>query len=120
MQKNLKAGDVEEVIINEYKKRQKDNAAFSIEKHLEAARTCMPFVDKLSAGGVKFNKCFNTAALCSPSRASILTGKYSASWGAYTLPEVESFGIPAGILALPSNDIFIWFTFFPVVLFLLR
>ena len=100
--KNIEAGDVEEVIINEYKKKQKANTAFSIEKHLEAARTCMPFVDKLSAKGVKFNKCFTTSALCAPSRSGMLTGKYSQSWGAYTIPEVEISGIPTSILTLPS------------------
>ncbi len=101
--KDLKAGDLEDAIIQQYKKQQKGKGEFNIEKQLEAARTCMPFLDKLSEKGVKFNRCFTTAALCSPSRAGMMTGKYSTSWGAYTLPEVESYGIPAGILTLPTK-----------------
>lgn len=99
---NLKASDVENDIINEYKKKQNVNAEFSIEKHLEAARSSMPFLDKLSAQGVKFNRCFTSSALCAPFRAAMMTGKYSQSWGAYTIPEIEESGIPTNILTLPT------------------
>ena len=36
-----------------------------------------PNIDRIASEGVLFKNCFNTNAICSPSRAVILTGKYS-------------------------------------------
>jgi arylsulfatase A-like enzyme len=36
-----------------------------------------PNIDRLAAGGMRFNNCFVTNSICAPSRAVILTGKYS-------------------------------------------
>jgi len=36
-----------------------------------------PHLDRIAAGGVRFDRCFVTNSICSPSRATILTGKYS-------------------------------------------
>jgi arylsulfatase A-like enzyme len=36
-----------------------------------------PNIDRLAEEGIRFDNCFATNALCAPSRASILTGKYS-------------------------------------------
>lgn len=36
-----------------------------------------PNIDRLASGGMRFENCFCTNALCAPSRAAILTGKYS-------------------------------------------
>ena len=36
-----------------------------------------PNLDRLAAAGMRFNNCFCTNAICGPSRAVILTGKYS-------------------------------------------
>lgn len=44
-----------------------------------------PNLDKLAAGGLKFNRFFVTASSCSPSRASILTGRYPHNTGAAEL-----------------------------------
>ena len=38
-----------------------------------------PNIDKLAEEGVKFTNAYSTCSVCSPSRASILTGKYPAS-----------------------------------------
>src|SRR5438477_3807828 len=36
-----------------------------------------PNLDRLATGGVRFENCFAVNSICSPSRATILTGKYS-------------------------------------------
>lgn len=36
-----------------------------------------PHLDRLAAAGMKFNRCLVTNSICGPSRATILTGKYS-------------------------------------------
>ena len=36
-----------------------------------------PHIDRLGAGGMRFSNCFVTNSICTPSRAVILTGKYS-------------------------------------------
>lgn len=52
-----------------------------------------PNIDKLSAEGLQFNNAFLTASSCSPSRCSIISGKYPHSNGAAELhtplPEAE-------------------------------
>ena len=40
-----------------------------------------PHIDRLAAGGVRFQNGFCTTSLCSPSRASILTGLYAHAHG---------------------------------------
>jgi len=44
-----------------------------------AART--PNIDRLAENGIQFNKAFLTASSCSPSRASIITGRYPHNTG---------------------------------------
>lgn len=46
-----------------------------------------PSIDRLAKEGVTFTNAVCTNALCTPSRASILTGKYSHKSGVYTLRE---------------------------------
>jgi len=36
-----------------------------------------PHLDRIASGGVRFDRCFVTNSICTPSRAVILTGKYS-------------------------------------------
>jgi arylsulfatase A-like enzyme len=36
-----------------------------------------PNIDRLAKAGIRFNNCFAVNSICSPSRATILTGKYS-------------------------------------------
>lgn len=46
-----------------------------------------PTIDKLAEEGSRLTNCFNTNSLCAPSRASIISGKYSHNSGVYTLRE---------------------------------
>ena len=45
-----------------------------------------PQIDRIAEGGMRFNNCFCTNSLCTPSRASILTGTYSHVNGTTTIP----------------------------------
>ena len=47
-----------------------------------------PHLDSLAADGMRLDNCFCTNAICTPARASILTGKYSHSTGIKTLSDV--------------------------------
>ena len=47
-----------------------------------------PNIDRLAQGGVRFDNCFCTNSICTPSRAAILTGQYSHRNGVYTLNDV--------------------------------
>jgi arylsulfatase A-like enzyme len=46
-----------------------------------------PTIDKLAAEGARLTNCFCTNSLCAPSRATIISGKYSHKSGVYTLRE---------------------------------
>ena len=49
-----------------------------------SAMTQMPNVDALAARGVTFNQAFAVLSVCSPSRATVLTGRYPFSHGVTT------------------------------------
>ncbi len=44
-----------------------------------------PNIDRISAEGMRLDNCFVTNSICTPSRACIMTGKYSHRNGVYTL-----------------------------------
>ena len=46
-----------------------------------------PNIDRIANEGIRFNNCFCTNSICTPSRAAILTGKYSHLNGVKTLDE---------------------------------
>jgi arylsulfatase A-like enzyme len=46
-----------------------------------------PNIDRVAAQGMRLDNCFCTNSICSPSRASILTGQYSHINGVYTLDD---------------------------------
>lgn len=54
-----------------------------------------PNIDRLAKEGMQFQRCFQTTAMCSPTRHSIYTGLYPVKSGAYTnhtfvYPDVKS------------------------------
>jgi arylsulfatase A-like enzyme len=53
-----------------------DHAAHAISAYGSAINKT-PHIDRLAAAGVRFDRCFATNSICTPSRASILTGQYS-------------------------------------------
>jgi arylsulfatase A-like enzyme len=53
-----------------------DHAAHAISAYGSRVNVT-PNMDRLASGGVRFNNCFCVNSICSPSRATILTGKYS-------------------------------------------
>ncbi len=63
-----------------------DHAAHALSCY-GSAITTTPQLDRLAAEGLRFTNAFCTNALCTPSRASILTGTYSHRNGVYTLDD---------------------------------
>ncbi|GAA0513547.1 sulfatase [Paractinoplanes deccanensis] len=61
-----------------------DHAAHAISAYGSAV-AATPRIDEIAALGRRFDNCFATNSLCSPSRASILTGTYSHVNGVTTL-----------------------------------
>ena len=47
-----------------------------------------PNLDSLAADGLRLDRCFCTNSICTPARASIMTGKYSHTTGIRTLDDV--------------------------------
>ncbi len=47
-----------------------------------------PNIDKLATSGVVFTNAYVTSAVCSPSRAGLLTGRYNCEFGYYTNPDL--------------------------------
>jgi arylsulfatase A-like enzyme len=61
-----------------------------------------PRIDEIARRGVLFQNCFATNALCSPSRASILTGTYSHINGVSTLVTPIDAGQPTFVSQLKT------------------
>ncbi|MDW8264260.1 MAG: sulfatase, partial [Gemmataceae bacterium] len=61
-----------------------DHAWQAISAYGEARRLIdTPHIDRLAREGVRFDRCLVTNAICGPSRATVLTGKYSHLHGFY-------------------------------------
>jgi arylsulfatase A-like enzyme len=57
-----------------------------------------PNVDKLAANGVRFTNAYLTTSQCSPTRSSVITGRYPHNTGA---PELHT-ALPAGQVMFPA------------------
>jgi arylsulfatase A-like enzyme len=55
-----------------------------------------PNIERISDGGVLFTAGYVTSPVCSPSRASLLTGRYQQRFGHEFLPSDPSRGLPVG------------------------
>ena len=58
-----------------------------------------PHIDRLAAQGMLFSQCYASCPVCSPTRASLLTGKYPARIGVTNWIDWTRPGFPAGRLA---------------------
>ncbi|MFD8531114.1 sulfatase [Streptosporangium canum] len=76
-----------------------DHAAHSIGAYGSVVNQT-PRIDEIAEHGARFDNCFATNALCSPSRASILTGTYSHVNGVTTLSTHINAGQPTFISQL--------------------
>ncbi len=63
-----------------------------------------PNIDKLAAGGMKFNNAILTASSCSPSRISIMTGRYPHNTGAAELHTEPKTDFESMASRLKDND----------------
>lgn len=67
-----------------------------------------PNIDKIAANGAQFSAAYTTSAICGPSRAGLLSGRYQQTFGLEShfhnakLPP-EQKGIPAGVKLLPER-----------------
>ena len=62
-----------------------------------------PNLDKLASEGLRFNDFYSTAPFCSPSRASLLTGRYPCRVEVpLVLFPLEKTGLPASEVTLAS------------------
>ena len=61
-----------------------------------------PYIDKIASQGISFTDGHCTAATCTPSRYSMLTGLYGFREGVRILPPNAPLCIPTNILTLPK------------------
>jgi arylsulfatase A-like enzyme len=54
-----------------------DDHAYQAVSAYGSNRNTTPNIDRIAAEGVRFHRCYVTNSICGPSRATILTGKYS-------------------------------------------
>ncbi len=66
-----------------------------------------PNIDRLAAGGVRFTDGYVSCAICSPTRAGLLTGRYQNRFGHETNPgpippQAQEAGLPLTEITLPQ------------------
>ncbi len=62
-----------------------------------------PHIDRLAEGGIRFTQAYAAAAVCSPSRAALLTGRYPARLGItdWIRAQFQSTAVPPGEMPEP-------------------
>lgn len=64
-----------------------------------------PNIDRVANEGVKFTNGYVTGAVCSPSRAGLLTGVYQAKFGhTINFTQGNKYNLPLDSLGLPTNQ----------------
>ena len=62
-----------------------------------------PNIDNLAQAGIRFTRFYSASAVCTPSRTSILTGKYPLRFDIRMHFKDAGEHLPAGIETLPKN-----------------
>src|SRR5688500_1273105 len=65
-----------------------------------------PYIDQLAVNGVRCTNAYVSAALCSPTRAGLLTGRYQQRFGHEHNPgpdSADTFGLPLDQATLPQQ-----------------
>lgn len=60
-----------------------------------------PRIDDLARGGVRFTRAY-TSPVCSPTRASVMTGRYGFRTGIGTVEEIGGFDLPLAEVTIPE------------------
>ncbi len=76
-----------------------DHAAQALSAY-DTSLTSTPRLDRMAAEGMRFDACFCTNSICSPSRASMLTGTYNHVNGVTTLATHLDNRLPTFVTAL--------------------
>ncbi len=76
-----------------------DNTAFTVGAYGDPlART--PNIDRIAAGGIVFDRCYSSSAVCAPTRSSIITGRYASSMGTQHMRSQRP--LPDGVKFFPE------------------
>jgi arylsulfatase A-like enzyme len=62
-----------------------------------------PNIDKLAREGVRYDRFYTTAPVCSPSRSAFMTGMYQTTIGAHQHRTPDKKPLPEGVQTLPDS-----------------
>jgi uncharacterized sulfatase len=76
-----------------------DNVATTVGAYGDPlART--PNIDRIAAGGIVFDHCYSSSAVCAPTRSSIITGRYASGMGTQHMRSQRP--LPEGVKFFPE------------------
>lgn len=61
-----------------------------------------PHLDRLASEGVRFERCFSTSPVCSPSRSAMITGMHQNAIGAHQHRTRPRSPLPSGVRTVPA------------------
>ena len=65
---------------------------------------CTPNIDRIANGGIRLSNFFSTNAICTPARATILTGQYGHINGVRTLADSLAYGYRPNLAVLLNEN----------------
>ncbi len=79
-----------------------DMGAWSLGADKSAINAFTPNLDKLANSGIIFNNCFSNGANCSPSRASLITGRFPSETGVTDVINSDKGGLSLELKTFPQ------------------